>query len=206
MESGNRQRTGGQGVFERLYSEARTRVVKRPISASQVDDYQGNFRDLKPANDQSKQKLSHNLSASALKRPSEALISPSQSSAPSASILHCYVNLSLPQSQEPQVRAKPVPTLLQATRVVVTAPVASQRLQLKPVHPEIPEGGTTLSYYDRLLRAGQGRKGTEVILTQHYAQLTPVVSAYSFKAGCHLAEWVKRSKPSLPPNTLQPPR
>lgn len=199
MESGNRERRGEQGVFDRLYSEARTRTVKRPISASHIDDFQGNFRDLKPAN----QKFSQNQSTSGLKRPFEVPISPSQ---PSAPILHCYVNLSLPQSQEPQVRSQPVPTLLQATRVVVTAPQASQRLQLKPVHPEIPEGGRSLSYYDRLLRAGQGRKGTEVILTQHYAQLTPVVSAYSFKAGCHLAEWVKRSKPSLPPTSLQPPR
>jgi len=201
MESGEGPK--GQRVFERLYSEARLRSLKRPVSASQMDSYARNVAASKAAIDHCKRQTAHTQSTSTLKRPSEVPIP--QAGAPK-SVLHCYVNLSLAQPQEPQVSSKPM-TSLQSPRVVVTAAqVAPQRLELRPVHPEIPEGGSILSNYERLLRAGQGRRGTEVILTPHYAQLTPVVNSYSFKAGCHLAEWVKRSKPSASPSSVHVPR
>lgn len=203
MESGEKPK--GQRVFERLYSEARLRSLKRPVSASQLDCYMRNNAASKIPIPHSKPQTTHNQSTSTPKNPSETLIPHPQTSGASKPVLHCYVNLSLSQSQEPVLSSRPV-TALQSPRVVVTAAqAASQRLELRPVHPEIPEGGTMLSNYERLLR-GQGRRGTEVIVTPHYAQLTPVVNAYSFKAGCHMAEWVKRSKPSVWPSSLHVPR
>ena len=170
----------GREVFDRLYSEARTRALNRPASSSQLNYYQ---------------RTNSKTSQDSSKRQTPLTPSVPSSAATKPIVLHTYVNLALPLSQAQSV---PNPSVMSPRVEVTSNGHGGGRLELKPVRPEIPEGGSFLSNYERLIRTAQGKRGQEVILTPHYAQLTPVVSTYGFKAGCHLTEWVKRSRPSAP--------